>query len=71
LSGTWRRQGDQILLGGEIVSTEQNCRADHVRLDEAFAQLMRSRPHFLVGPNGELLLAGGGHALKGERLKER
>ena len=39
--------------------------AEH--LDDAFAELMRSGPRYLVGPNGELIIAGGDHVLTGDR----
>ncbi len=69
LSGTWRRNGNRIIVGREIPSTEQLCPADLARIDGNFADLMRSNPRYLVGPNGELLIAGGGHALAGGRLE--
>jgi heat shock protein HslJ len=68
LFGTWRRQGDRILAGRDTAGTEQNCRPDHARIDDSFADLMRSNPRYLIGPNGELLLAGAGHSLTGQRL---
>lgn len=67
LSGTWRREGDRIRVGEQIATTRQLCRPEHVQIDESFAALMRSNPRYVVGPNGELLLAGGGHALAGGR----
>lgn len=67
LSGTWRLEGDRIVVGEQIATTEQLCRADFARIDDSFAALMRSNPRYLVGPNGEILLAGGGHALAGGR----
>jgi heat shock protein HslJ len=66
LSGTWRAQGDRIIIGPEISSTEQACPEALVVIDGAFAALMRSNPRYLVGPNGELLMAGDGHALAAE-----
>ena len=42
--------------------------ADVGRLpDDALAELMRSGPRYLVGPNGELIIAGGDHVLTGYR----
>ncbi len=67
LSGTWRREGDRIRVGEQIATTEQNCPPEFARIDAAFADLMRSNPRYLVGPNGELLMAGKGHALTGGR----
>lgn len=69
LHGTWRRAGDRILVGPEIAATEPNCPPALARIDDALADLMASNPRYLVGPNGELLIAGGGHALAGERAR--
>lgn len=69
LSGSREEAGDRIRVGEQVATTEQNCRADHAALDTAFAQLMRSNPRYLVGPNGELLIAGGGHVLVGGRAE--
>lgn len=68
LSGTWRRQGNRIVVD-RIISTEQNCPPDSSRTDDSFVALMRSSPRYLVGPNGELLIAGSSHALTGGRLE--
>jgi len=53
----------------EVATTEQNCPPDLARTDDALFELMRSNPRYLIGPNGELLIAGGGHALAGERAR--
>jgi heat shock protein HslJ len=68
-SGSWRREGDRIAVGERIATTEQLCPPDRARIDARFADLMRSNPRYLVGPNGELLLAGAGHALTGGRAE--
>ncbi|MXO75999.1 META domain-containing protein [Altererythrobacter aerius] len=65
LFGTYAIQGDRLLVEDEIGATEQNCTGEYLALDDAFADLMRSDPRYLVGPNGELLIAGGGHVLIG------
>ena len=69
LSGGYRREGNRLIVDDEIVSTEQNCPPKYAALDDAFAALMLSGPRYLVGPNGELILAGGGHRLTGGRSK--
>jgi len=69
LYGTWRSQSDRIVVGPEVATTEQNCPPDLARTDDALFELMRSNPRYLIGPNGELLIAGGGHALAGERAR--
>ena len=67
LFGTYETGDGRLIVGDEIASTEQNCRDNHVALDDAFAELMRSGPRYLVGPNGELIIAGGDHVLTGYR----
>lgn len=66
LFGTYAVRGDRLWVEDKIASTEQNCADFHVTLDDAFAELMRSDPHYLMGPSGELLIAGGGHVLRGQ-----
>ena len=68
LFGTYETGDGRLIVDDEIASTEQNCRGDYVALDNAFADLMRSGPRYLVGPNGELIIAGAGHVLAGDRV---
>lgn len=67
LFGTYETGNGRLIVDDEIASTEQNCRDDHVALDDAFAELMRDDPHYMIGPNGELIIAGGDHVLTGYR----
>ena len=67
LFGTYETGNGRLIVDDQIASTEQNCRHDHVALDDAFTELMRSGPRYLVGPNGELIIAGGGNVLNGDR----
>lgn len=66
LFGTYAIRGNRLRVDDKITSTEQNCANPHVALDDAFAELMRSDPHYLMRPSGELLIAGGGHVLRGQ-----
>ena len=69
LSGTFRADANRLSVDDEIATTEQNCREDHAALDTAFAELMRDDPHYLIGPNGELIIAGKIHVLAGDRAR--
>ncbi|MBU2408311.1 MAG: META domain-containing protein [Gammaproteobacteria bacterium] len=69
LFGTYRREGNRLIVEGDIASTEQNCSPEYAALDTAFAELMRDDPHYLVGPNGELIIAGDEHVLTGDRAR--
>ena len=68
LFGTYETGNGRLIVDNEIASTEQNCRDDHVALDDAFAELMRDDPHYMIGPNSELIIAGGDHVLTGDRV---
>ncbi|MDQ0566101.1 META domain-containing protein [Erythrobacter citreus] len=69
LFGTYRADGNRLSVDDEISATEQNCREDHAALDTAFDELMRDDPHYLIGPNGELIIAGEDHVLTGDRAR--
>ncbi|GMM94519.1 META domain-containing protein [Qipengyuania sp. MTN3-11] len=69
LFGTYETGDGRLIVDDEITITEQNCPGDYIALDDAFADLMRSGPRYLVGPNGELIIAGGGHVLTGDRAR--
>jgi hypothetical protein len=42
------------------------CPPDLARIDDAFAELMRSNPRVLIDADGELSIQGGGHVLAGQ-----
>ena len=69
LFGTYRREGNRLIVEGDIANTEQNCSPEYATLDTAFTELMRDDPHYLVGPNGELIIAGDEHVLTGDRAR--
>ncbi|MEP3157670.1 MAG: META domain-containing protein [Nitratireductor sp.] len=69
LFGTYRREGNRLIVEGDIASTGQNCSPEYAALDTAFAELMRDDPHYLVSPNGELIIAGDEHVLTGHRAQ--
>lgn len=70
LSGPWRQQEDRILLSGAIATTEQLCPPADAAIDRKLAEIMAAGPRFVTGPNGEILIAGGGHWLAGDRLRD-
>ena len=70
LSGGWRQQGDRILLTGPAATTEQLCPPADAAIDRKLAELMAAGPRFVTGPNGEILIAAGGHWLAGDRLRD-
>jgi heat shock protein HslJ len=69
VSGTWRREGDRLLIGREITTTEQRCPADLAAIDDSFVALMRTNPRYRTGEMGDLLIAGGGNALTAARVQ--
>ncbi|HEV2865063.1 MAG TPA: META domain-containing protein [Allosphingosinicella sp.] len=70
LSGTWRQERDRIVLTGPSATTEQLCPEPAAAMDARLGALMAANPRFVTGPNGELLIAGGGHMAVGERRLE-
>jgi heat shock protein HslJ len=69
LSGSWRREGDRLVIGRQIATTEQLCPADLAAIDDSFIALMRANPRYQVGDMGGLLIAGGGNALTAAPLE--
>ena len=69
LFGTYRREGNRMIVEDDIASTEQNCSPGYAARDDAFAALMRADPHILIGPNGELIIAGKDHILTEDRAR--
>lgn len=66
ISGKWRQEG-WTLRASDIAISRRNCGNDGADLDNAVRALFASDPHFSVGPNGEVLIAGGGHWIAGAR----
>lgn len=71
LSGGWRQEKDRILLSGGPATTEQLCPPQEASIDAKLAALMTARARFATGPNGEILIAGGGHWLVGARPRNQ
>lgn len=66
VSGKWRQDG-WTLEASDITVSRTRCDASGPAVDTAIRELFASRPHFAGGPNGEILIAGGGHWLAAER----
>lgn len=64
--GSWRQSGDRIEARPDPIVTRA-CSADAAALDDALKALLSAQPRFATGPNGELLIGGGGHWATGER----
>jgi len=69
LMSGWRQQGDRIVSIGPVATTQQACPPAQAAVDSALAALIQAGPHVLTGPNGEILIAGGGHWIFGERAR--
>ncbi|HEX8419362.1 MAG TPA: hypothetical protein VF638_05045 [Sphingomonas sp.] len=65
LSGKWRQQG-WVLRGSETAIARASCN-DGAAIDAAVSAVFAADPSFAIGPNGEFLLAGGGHWISGTR----
>lgn len=66
LSGSWRQRGWQLETK-VVPPARDRCPSQSSRLDEAVQAIFAAEPRFSVGPNGEFLLAGGGHWLTAAR----
>jgi heat shock protein HslJ len=64
--GIWRQSGDRIDGRPDPIVTRA-CTADAAALDDRLKALLAARPRFATGPNGEILIGGGGHWATGER----
>lgn len=66
LSGVWQQEADRIVLAAPVTTTEQLCAPAEAAIDAALATLLTAGPRYLIGPNGEVLIAAGGHWLVGQ-----
>jgi len=64
--GAWRQRGDRIEARPDPVATRA-CRAEAAAIDDRLIALLAARARFVTGPNGEILIGGGGHWATGER----
>jgi heat shock protein HslJ len=64
--GEWRQQADRIEARAEPAAAPA-CTAGAAALDAALSAMLAARPRFATGPNGEILIGGGGHWASGER----
>ncbi len=60
-------QKDWSLRASEIAVSRERCDDRDRAIDDAVRALLAADPNFSIGPNGEFLLAGGGHWLTAER----
>lgn len=65
MGGEWRQRGDAIVA--TAAPATRTCPAEAAALDSAIAASLSAGPRFVTGPNGEILIGGGGHWLTGER----
>ena len=63
--GLWRQQDNVIVARAAEVSGA--CAPEAEAIDSAIAALLSAQPAFATGPNGEILIAGDGHKVVGER----
>lgn len=65
-TGEWRQSGDRIHARLSPGAAE-TCTGAEAAIDDAVAAMLESHPRFTTGPNGEILIGGGGHWVAGER----
>jgi heat shock protein HslJ len=67
--GSWLQSGSGAITLKPEHRTERNCNAASRGQSEAWAQAMRGALRYSNGPNGEILLAGGGHWMVGDLVR--
>lgn len=65
LWGTWRQEG-WALRGSDAATGHARC-SDGAAVDAAVSAVFATDPGLALGPNGEFVLAGGGHRISGVR----
>lgn len=66
-SAAFRQEGGSIQFnGGEVRSPVAGCASSDGRAMTELTQMLTGTVKYLVGPNGELLMAGNGHRLIGQ-----
>jgi heat shock protein HslJ len=68
-SGSWLQSGSGAITLKPEHRTERNCNAASKKQSELWAQAMRGALRYSNGPNGEILLAGGGHWMIGDLVR--
>jgi len=66
LTGKWSQQGT-TLETSQIVLERRRCKIDDEHIRQAVNSVFASSPTVASGPNGEIILAGGGHWVSGFR----
>jgi heat shock protein HslJ len=66
IDGRWRQTGDRIEARPDPIAG-QTCPPAPLRIDRSLPALLASSPRFVTGPNGEILIGGGGHWATGQR----
>jgi heat shock protein HslJ len=70
LSGSWRQQGDRVLLTPTSPAGGSGCTADQQAARQSLLALFAASPLYVVGPNREFVMGGGEHWLSGEFDRE-
>ncbi|HVF82891.1 MAG TPA: META domain-containing protein [Sphingomicrobium sp.] len=68
-SGSWLQSGLGAITLKPERRTERNCNAASKGQSELWAQALRGALRYSNGPNGEILLAGGGHWMIGDLVR--
>lgn len=66
LTGKWRQQRLTLRVD-QIALEKRRCKIGDERISQAFNAVLASNPALATGPNGEIILAGGGRWISGFR----
>lgn len=67
--GAWRQSGAGAVLLTPGAAQPRNCDAASRGQSEAWVAAMRGPLNYVTGPNGEVVLAGGGHWMVGDAVR--
>jgi heat shock protein HslJ len=64
--GAWRQTGDRIVADAPDPAPAVSCAAEAAAMDASLVAMIEADPRFVTGPNGEILIGGGGHWVTGD-----
>jgi heat shock protein HslJ len=70
-TGPWRQEGQRVIAEAPAPASAPSCAPEAAAADARLLAMLDADPRFVTGPNGEILLGGGGHWAAGEGPRPR
>lgn len=70
-TGPWRQEGQRVIAEAPAPASARPCPSEAAAVDARLLAMLDADPRFVTGPNGEILLGGGGHWAAGEGPRPR